>query len=336
MRIRVYGEGVTLDSLEFTLGLAKALAWPITVAGLGIAFRQVIRGLLSGRLKQIKAGSVELHFAEELAGISSVIGEAARVQDAEITENKEEPSAPRHISVAESTIADARDLATVAPRAAAVEAFISLEQGMREALLSSGFDQGEITGRPFAHLLREARAVEMVDPQMADALAQLNSVRNRLVHGEFQESDFGASGARDFVETSTRALEVLRRTPNYRVYERRIERELRAVDPEVATSTTSIDSGWDFRVGNEQPVFVEVKFTRHPALSTSVVHQVLGRITALGGSGRWILITNAVPTASTIEMLSERRDLAFVTWRGKGDTPQLIEVLDAIRSRLHE
>jgi len=50
---------------EFTLGLVKALAWPLTVFLVALVFRHEMRGILK-RLSRVKYGDLEAHFEKDL------------------------------------------------------------------------------------------------------------------------------------------------------------------------------------------------------------------------------------------------------------------------------
>lgn len=147
-----------MDGLTFTVGVVKALAWPVAFVLIALVFRKQLVVLIA-TIKRGKFGPAEIEFER---GVKSMEASAASL-----------PSAP----TPDSAIKDA----AFNPRAAVLEAWLRLEDDVIDLAIRRGL------ANPTAH--RYARgafeAVEksgLLRPDRLRLLDELRDLRNWAVH----------------------------------------------------------------------------------------------------------------------------------------------------------
>jgi hypothetical protein len=147
-----------MDGLTFTVGIVKALAWPVAVVIIALLFRKQLIGLLA-TIKRGKFGPAEVEFERGVRAIEASAPELPRV----------------------STPSAAVERATLSPRLAVLEAWLRLEDQVIDVAMRRGLAQ------PTAH--RYARGAfqglkqsGLLKPQHLQLLEELEDLRNWAVH----------------------------------------------------------------------------------------------------------------------------------------------------------
>jgi hypothetical protein len=155
--------------LQFIAALVQALAWPTVVLVAVVLFRDKISALLAGSMKRLKVGPIEAEWDRTLS--------AAEVE-------LEQPGVPPLDSQAAPT--DARrelaQLANLAPEAAVMEGYASIERVLRELLADVDDPRALRTGA--SGLAREAVKLGRVNEETARAIEGLGVLRNLAAHGQ--------------------------------------------------------------------------------------------------------------------------------------------------------
>ena len=155
-----------MDWRTFTAAVVESLAWPLTALAIFLVVRRPLLALvpLVGRLK---VGDLELDFGRRLAEAKA---EAAAL-----------PAA--RASTAPATDDDALlRLASAAPRAAILEAWLRLEGAALDAARRRG------TTEPVSHVRSPMRLIEaleefgVIDARQAAVFHELRSLRNSAAH----------------------------------------------------------------------------------------------------------------------------------------------------------
>ena len=152
---------------EFTVEILKAIAWPLVTLTIAFKFRSEIFGLF-GRLKKFKHKDTELEFDKGIQEIAKSLGKTDdRLTDEEI----ERPYLKR-----------LEELLSVSPRAAIVEAWITVEHLLWKHIEES------FEGEKPPGLMRQKDVVRMVeymgdlDQKDEQFLSELKRLRNLAVH----------------------------------------------------------------------------------------------------------------------------------------------------------
>ena len=148
-----------MDTLTFIVEMTKALAWPIAVSVLGIAFRSQIRGLLL-RMKKGKVGPAEFEFEHRLQELAAANPEVASAT---------EPS---------STSAVLRMAAE--PRAVVFENWLAIEQELRSLGKKEGV--AEVETMPSSILIKKLEAIGKVDALASALFRDMRHLRNNAAH----------------------------------------------------------------------------------------------------------------------------------------------------------
>jgi len=169
---------------EFTAAIIGSLAWPAVVFVAAILLRKPIAGLIP-LLRRAKYKDLELEFGQEVRELQ---------QEAETT-LRPLTAAPNHAGPEEATL---RQLASVSPRSAVVEAWRLVESSAHRAIESRGVPvEG---GRPLSgpQLTRTLGLAEVLDNPTRGLMDRLRMLRNQAVHAD----DFliDEASAREYVQ----------------------------------------------------------------------------------------------------------------------------------------
>ncbi|MFC7736520.1 hypothetical protein ACFQX4_11840 [Roseomonas sp. GCM10028921] len=156
-----------MDWLTFVTSQTKALAWPLVALLALLLLRNELRKLLvelGRRLEKAKAGGFEATFREGVSEIEEKLPPTPKV------ERPGDRAALAH-------------LAALPPRYIVTEAWLKLENALREVLPPD-------PDTPPAHsvsafwLLKEAVKTGRISPDEYDTLSELRLLRNRVAHAE--------------------------------------------------------------------------------------------------------------------------------------------------------
>ena len=183
-----------MDSLTFMVEMVKALAWPLTVIGSVLLLRTALLELIP-TLRKLKYKDLELEFGRKLEQL------VAKAEQAQLPASPP----PRALPAPEVKAApdDLRVVATVAPRAAVLEAFRRVEQAAHQALRRAGVDPPR-SPRAQREAL-ESRGV--VSSSTGALLDDLRSLRNLAAHAE--DFSLTAAEALDYTDLSQRVAAVI-------------------------------------------------------------------------------------------------------------------------------
>jgi hypothetical protein len=111
-----------MDILTFLARLIEALSWPLAIVVLVVVLRKEVRGLVA-TLSRIKAGPVEAEFGREVAKLQAS------------TEGVDELPPPEQLTPEKRMLLE---LAGINPRSAILEAWIGVEEALRQLAYSQG------------------------------------------------------------------------------------------------------------------------------------------------------------------------------------------------------
>jgi hypothetical protein len=180
-----------MDWMSFVAALVKALAWPLTVLGIFLVLRRPLLALVP-LLARLKFKDLELDFGRRLAEASA---EAASL-----------PSARPAPGLAEAEDALLR-LASMAPRAAILEAWLRLEAAALRAARRQGTVEPVTQLRAPIRLIEALEELGVIDARQAAVFHELRSLRNSAAHALGFEP--GADAARDYVRLAARLEQAL-------------------------------------------------------------------------------------------------------------------------------
>jgi hypothetical protein len=173
----------SMDTRQFIASLVSSLAWPGAVLGIALLFRKQLAQLLTGPLRRLKAGPVELEFERLISTVQAQI----------------EPSP--HVASPTPTVSgpissDLADIARKVPIAAIVEGYSRLEVALQERLRSAG-DTKDLDRLSGMALARRAADKGLLTPETVNALEGLAVLRNLAAHG--RGDDISVDRALDYL-----------------------------------------------------------------------------------------------------------------------------------------
>jgi hypothetical protein len=174
---------------NLVLEYLKALAWPLIVLFIALAFREEFKKFL-GRLQEVKGGGFGAVFSEGLQ-------ETQRVAEAAASETAtDEPAAP---APTEASFDAIRAVATELPNAAVLAAWGVVEGRMLTAAQVAAPEE-LATGRPRTPItLIPVLERAGLNPMAVVALNNLRSLRNQAAHFS---GPIEVATARDYVDTA--------------------------------------------------------------------------------------------------------------------------------------
>ncbi len=154
-----------MDVLAFIASLVSSLAWPVVAVALALVFRKQIKSLADRLPKRVKAGPLEIEYAEAatktaVAVASSPEASLAPPTDASLVERYD-------------------DLAQREPTAAVMEASKSVEASLLTKLRANGIAPPLAGMRRLADI---AFAGGLISEQTRDAVRGLTVMRNLAAH----------------------------------------------------------------------------------------------------------------------------------------------------------
>jgi hypothetical protein len=148
---------------QFIASLVNSFAWPLAVVCIAVVFRAQLKTLLTERLSHIKAGPVEADFERLRSDVQAELGKPV---------------------LSSTTQPDTKDLAALAeriPAAAIIEAYMRVEQELREILTTAGKAISDPDdARPLAHIALDSG---LITPKTVNAVEGITVMRHLAVHG---------------------------------------------------------------------------------------------------------------------------------------------------------
>lgn len=155
-----------MDTLAFIAALVKALAWPVAAIIIAAIFHKQISALLS-RIRKGKFGPAEFEFEQEVQELAEQVQPELRAQQIN----------PPTVS-----------LATTNPRAAILEAWLSLEGAVNRLAYIKKLPTPSASRSPLS-IIRAVEKSGVLQPNDISLFNDLRVLRNRATH----EADFGPS-----------------------------------------------------------------------------------------------------------------------------------------------
>lgn len=169
-----------MSLLEFIASLADSLAWPTTLVG-GIYILRAPAGKLIERVTKLKYGELEAEFQERLKKVDKTSGRDTK-------ESKQEQS---------FTSISLEDLADVSPRAAVLEAWITVEKA-----ISVFCEVNKLHPRAsYQDLFFLAKEKNLDIEAFQTAYNELRLLRNKAVHAT--DYDITSASAKQYVKTAS-------------------------------------------------------------------------------------------------------------------------------------
>lgn len=163
---------------EFVLGLAKALAWPLTIYFVALIFRRELRQIMR-RLNRVKYGDWEAYFERELERAEESASGLVILDNHDLAATK--PADYHRIM----------SLVEISPDAAIMEAWKEIELSLAKAVQAAGIDiKHKFSGVPeVSELVRRG----LLPKDMLLLYSNLKHLRNRAAHAPSFELDRSAA-----------------------------------------------------------------------------------------------------------------------------------------------
>jgi hypothetical protein len=159
-----------MDTRQFIASLVSSAAWPVAVFGIALLFRRQLAQLLTGPLRRLKAGPLELEFERIISTVQ------AQIEPSPAGASSSSDSASR------SGDADLTALAHASPMAAVMSGYGKLERQLHDLLQAAG-DPKTSEGLAAIQLARRAAEKGLITPETLNALQGLTVLRNLAAHG---------------------------------------------------------------------------------------------------------------------------------------------------------
>jgi hypothetical protein len=179
--------------LEFVASIVGSLAWPLVFLGAFYFLRKPVKDLLPF-LQRFKYKDLEVEFNRRVEEISAEVSELPAPQPAAAPQADEVATFAR---VAESS-----------PRAAVLEAWLSVESAAFEAAKRFGWQSPSAKASSGSYAIKFLEQNPALDRSTTGLLRELRSLRNQAVH----TPDFALSkgAALEYVSTASRVANYLR------------------------------------------------------------------------------------------------------------------------------
>jgi hypothetical protein len=183
--------------MSFVASLIQSAAWPIAVFALVYLLRKPLAEAVSQRLLRLKAGPVEAEFDRKAVEVRE---EVRQIPEVAAVEPRDGP-----VSLAD----ELAPLVVISPSSAVREAFVRIEQRLRELLESAGREDGQ--WRSAYQMAVRASEANLISPETLKAIEGLRDLRNLTAHST--RDDIGVDRARDYVAMTDAVLYAMRDKP---------------------------------------------------------------------------------------------------------------------------
>lgn len=187
-----------MNWLEFIASIVGSLAWPAVLIAIFYFIREPIRNLLP-LLQRLKYKELELEFSRRVEEVSAEV-----VQEL--------PALPAAAPVQTDELTKAAKLAETSPRAAVLEAWLSVEAAAFDAARRLGWLLPSQKAANGSFAMKFLERHEQVDRSIVGLLRELRSLRNQAAHTP--EFALSKSAAIEYASSATRVAEYLRGVGN--------------------------------------------------------------------------------------------------------------------------
>jgi hypothetical protein len=177
---------------QFIASLVHSLVWPGAVVVLALVFRRQFSKLLLS-LSRLRAGPVDLMFAQQLAKVEEEVAE-------ELPAAKQQPGL---------LTSDLRETAEVAPATAVLEASVRLESELANLIRDVG--NGWVFGSGLVALARQALDHNLITPETANAVKGIAVLRNLAAHDRM--SRLSSAQAQEYLSLADATIFALKQRP---------------------------------------------------------------------------------------------------------------------------
>jgi hypothetical protein len=174
-----------VDTLSFFSELVSSLAWPIAAVVIAFLFKGEITKLL-GRITHVKYGDSEIEFRE---GVKKTSQQAKETLPEDSSEN-------------EARSNRLYELAKVSPRGAIIDAWLGVEEKLREYATRSAIEQHSSTIDLIRAVDWHSMELGTIGKGVIRMLYKLQSLRDEAVH--LTDSSIDTSTAIDYVNLAER------------------------------------------------------------------------------------------------------------------------------------
>lgn len=170
--------------------VVELLVWPVTVVIAILLLRVPLSALLK-TTKRVKYKDLEVEFNEEIQKIS-----------AEATKALPAPPDAKDVAEQRNVSIDLAELADIAPNAAVVESWRSLEAQAKALIKSRGHDLDYDVATPYKLIQNVLVRGKIIDKQSGRVFDDLRQLRNKVVHAK--EVELSPDQSKEYVELSTK------------------------------------------------------------------------------------------------------------------------------------
>lgn len=159
-----------MDILTFIAKLADSLAWPLVVVITLILLRRPLSELLP-QVKKLRYKELEAEFGREVAQIDEKV-------------SSELPEKVQAAPLPESAESKLLNLAGIAPNAAVLEAWKSIEESARSLIAQRGHQLDADSATPYFLIERVLSRGGILEPAKIKIFRDLRLLRNKVAHAE--------------------------------------------------------------------------------------------------------------------------------------------------------
>jgi hypothetical protein len=174
-----------MNWLEFSVEMVKALVWPLLVVVALVIIRKPLSELVP-YLKRLKVGELEAEFEKSVREIRDNL-------DRELLAKDKKAAAV----IPQSELEDLTQLAEIAPNAAVLETWKTVELAAKKLIASRGYKLDYNTSMPYRLIERILRKANLVEMKKIKVFDELRRLRNKIAHA----ADFEISSvqAREYI-----------------------------------------------------------------------------------------------------------------------------------------
>ncbi len=178
-----------MDNLEFISQLIKSLAWPVAILVIIVLFRNHIGKLISS-IEKIRYKDVDIEFVKKTSLVAEEVSEQIKL-DKELVE--------KYPAEIKNNFDRFKRIAEIDPRGAVINAWIFLEDILREFAVKKGVYDEKYFATPI-WLINDLAESKVLSEHVAEKILDLWSLRCKAVH----DIDFyiPTKSAKEYVSTS--------------------------------------------------------------------------------------------------------------------------------------
>ncbi len=175
-----------MDTYTFITQLSLAWAWPIATVTIAFLLRTEVGNLLQN-IKQLKHKDTEINFGRE-------------VSEAKALANEEKDLRPTENDIKTYK----NELATLSPRGAIIEAWLNVEEGLKDFAKRHHIEVSKKEPFSIDRLMWHNIEYRDLGSGTIEMLSKLRKIRNEAVH--LKDSNISADDAKEYVALANRII----------------------------------------------------------------------------------------------------------------------------------